>query len=194
MLSKYCPDCGRKMDASIERKMFCAACRRQFTKKPTSDRFKQTREVLNSPEWDRFREYVLHRDGFACQTHFRSGVVKTSQSHAIDHIIPRHVRPELTFVRTNVETLCKSCHNAKTFWEEHGRMVHWDYGPDRWVCYGGTPKQLQAFAELAKITEIVVWPGINLNNVPTRLIVHAPNARDAFIVAQRIAARPLGFV
>lgn len=63
-------------------------------------------------KWANVRKMVLARDHHLCQACKRDGKLK--QGNQIDHIIPAEKRPELFYVLDNLQTLCGSCHSAKT--------------------------------------------------------------------------------
>ena len=46
-----------------------------------------------------------------CRECLRKGLVASTEH--IDHIVDRKMRPELSYERTNLQGLCKACHNAK---------------------------------------------------------------------------------
>lgn len=66
--------------------------------------------------WDRKRKTILVRDGYLCQAHKRQGILKAvgdkPYSAYVDHIRPKAEGG--TDDDDNLETLCRSCHTAKT--------------------------------------------------------------------------------
>jgi 5-methylcytosine-specific restriction endonuclease McrA len=63
--------------------------------------------IFHTPRYKAWRLAVFRRDGFKCRHCGRSG--KRVRLEA-DHIKPRSVFPELTYVVSNGRTLCRSCH------------------------------------------------------------------------------------
>ncbi|MET4254057.1 HNH endonuclease [Bradyrhizobium sp. LA6.7] len=64
--------------------------------------------VIRSPRWKFVRLAAKRRDGFKC-VQCPSNVLLE-----VDHIKPVRTNPELAFELSNLQTLCKSCHSAKT--------------------------------------------------------------------------------
>jgi 5-methylcytosine-specific restriction protein A len=65
--------------------------------------------VLRSTRWKYVRLAAKRRDNFLC---VKCG--KAGQQLEVDHIKPVRDAPELAFELTNLQTLCKACHSAKT--------------------------------------------------------------------------------
>lgn len=65
-----------------------------------------TRNPLNGRRWQLTRAAIRKRDGHRCQG------CGTDQRLAVHHIIPRRLRPDLTYEHANLITLCAACHNA----------------------------------------------------------------------------------
>jgi 5-methylcytosine-specific restriction endonuclease McrA len=65
--------------------------------------------VIRSPRWKVVRLAVKRRDNFCC---VKCG--KAGQQLEVDHIKPVREAPELAFEMSNLQSLCKSCHSAKT--------------------------------------------------------------------------------
>lgn len=65
--------------------------------------------------WQRVRAAVLARSPLCADPfglHRRSGQVVLATD--VDHVVPRHIRPDLAYDRANLQALCKSCHSMKT--------------------------------------------------------------------------------
>ena len=60
-----------------------------------------------SPRWRSLRLLILDRDGWRCRT------CGSSRSLEVDHIIGIHDGGD-AYKPGNLQTLCKSCHSAKT--------------------------------------------------------------------------------
>lgn len=82
-----------------------------------SDRARGTRHERGyGSEWDARRKRILDRDAGLCQACLRSGIVHAvggkPYSAWCDHITPKAEGG--TDDDSNLQTLCRSCHNAKT--------------------------------------------------------------------------------
>jgi 5-methylcytosine-specific restriction endonuclease McrA len=64
--------------------------------------------VIRSPRWKAVRLLAKRRDGFKCVKCNATGQLE------VDHIKPVRAAPELAFELSNLQTLCKPCHSAKT--------------------------------------------------------------------------------
>ncbi len=67
--------------------------------------------------WDKLRAEILKRDNHLCQEHLRRGIPK--QGRHVDHIISKANGG--TDDPSNLQTLCKPCHEAKTSTERAGK-------------------------------------------------------------------------
>ena len=70
----------------------------------------------SSARWQKVRLLALKRDGYLCQECLRNNIVNPKANDA-DHIKMAHGNENLFFDLDNIQALCRSCHNAKT-WEE----------------------------------------------------------------------------
>jgi 5-methylcytosine-specific restriction protein A len=70
-----------------------------------------------SRRWRALRLVVL-REQPLCVECLREGVTKAASE--VDHIVPRHKRPDLAFVRANLQPLCPTHHGQKTRAERGG--------------------------------------------------------------------------
>lgn len=76
-----------------------------------------SRSVNKSRRWQVLRQQAKRRDGWQC--------VKCGERTRleVDHIKPVRSNPELGFDLSNLQTLCVSCHSAKTLEEMgHGKV------------------------------------------------------------------------
>lgn len=64
-----------------------------------------------SRRWRRLRALQLSEFPLCAECERQGEVTLASQ---VDHLQPRRERPDLTFVQTNLESLCASCHAKKT--------------------------------------------------------------------------------
>ena len=66
------------------------------------------RAGLKGPRWERLRRRILDRDNWTCQTCGQS-----AGRMEVDHVVPLHlVGP--AWEASNLQTLCRRCHWAKT--------------------------------------------------------------------------------
>jgi 5-methylcytosine-specific restriction endonuclease McrA len=66
------------------------------------------RWALRDPRWPALRLQALRRDGFRCVQCGARGRLE------VDHIERVDKRPDLAFELSNTQSLCGTCHNAKT--------------------------------------------------------------------------------
>ena len=57
--------------------------------------------------WKRLREYILGK-------HPICNICGKEESKVVDHIIPRQQDKTIEWKETNLQALCKACHNKKT--------------------------------------------------------------------------------
>jgi len=65
-------------------------------------------KVIRSKQWKSLRLEALRRDNFKCVKCGSKGRLE------VDHIKPVRSNPELSFVLTNLQSLCRQCHSRKT--------------------------------------------------------------------------------
>jgi len=88
-------------------------------------------------QWDKLRQRILSRDNHLCQECLRGG--KVTAGNQVDHITPKAKRG--TDDESNLQCLCKPCHDAKTERESaeaQGRTVkrRLTFGADGWPVEG----------------------------------------------------------
>lgn len=78
----------------------------------------QARIFYRSTAWKHKREEILKRDNYECVQCRKEGRLTTQFDAVleIDHIKELKDYPELKLENSNLQTLCRSCHNIK-----HGR-------------------------------------------------------------------------
>lgn len=118
-VARACKDCGNGPRWSR-----CLKCRKLFSNRqslrqrgkgvgPANSNWKEgaTRVAqlfYTSSEWKELRTKVFVRDNYTCQDcNQRGGKLEAN------HIKPRSRFPDLKLVESNIETLCKSCHDKK---------------------------------------------------------------------------------
>ena len=69
---------------------------------------RHSRPFLRTKRWKVLRMEILERDGFACVQCKARGRLE------VDHIEPVRDRPQRAYDPANLQTLCPSCHTAKT--------------------------------------------------------------------------------
>lgn len=78
------------------------------------DKYKRdsaAKRFYNSKMWRIAREKVLIRDNYLCQSCLKQGIIATA--HAVHHIKEYKEHPELALEETNLEAICKPCHNKQ---------------------------------------------------------------------------------
>lgn len=78
--------------------------------------YKKSDPELHTATWERLRAQVIQEQPKCaeCMRLFRMGViVRPKDTFIVHHIIPRSVRPDLTYVRENLEGLCFEHHEQK---------------------------------------------------------------------------------
>lgn len=70
-------------------------------------------QFYQSKEWQSLRQQALDRDHYVCQ------YCGQPNSNTVDHTIPIEYDPSKTTELSNLATVCRQCHRAKTDWE-HG--------------------------------------------------------------------------
>jgi 5-methylcytosine-specific restriction protein A len=76
-----------------------------------SDKYRGSRHDRGyGSEWDKLRLQILKRDGYQCQECKRQGRVTAAQD--VDHI--KRKKDEGTDDPSNLQSLCRPCHIAKT--------------------------------------------------------------------------------
>ena len=87
-----------------------AGVRRQ-SRSHMQDRTRDRHAFLNSSQWLAIRRRVL-ADQPLCVECQKQGVVTAATD--VDHIKPRHIRPDLATDFANLQALCHKCHSKKT--------------------------------------------------------------------------------
>lgn len=86
-----------------------------------ADRSRGTRQERGyGAAWERQRARILERDGGLCQPCLRHGLVHVGKD--VDHVVPRQRGG--TEDDSNLQTICRPVHKAKTAAEAQGRA--WD--------------------------------------------------------------------
>ncbi|MFC6644442.1 HNH endonuclease [Granulicella cerasi] len=67
--------------------------------------------------WKWIRLVALRRDKYLCQHCLRDGRVTPALD--VDHIVPIASAPQLRLTLSNLQSLCRPCHRAKTVRSEH---------------------------------------------------------------------------
>lgn len=79
-----------------------------------------TDPFYNSLPWWKLRAKVAKRAYRCalCATPFRKGEVKV-----VDHIVRRKARPDLALEESNLQVLCKTCHDSVKKRMENGKQI-----------------------------------------------------------------------
>lgn len=75
------------------------------------------RRIRSSARWQKMRALQIAREPL-CRECARRGVVRAATQ--VDHIEPLRLRPELAFVRSNLQSLCDPCTGRKNAEERRG--------------------------------------------------------------------------
>ena len=90
---------------------------------PKQERKTRSDPYLKTHHWQKLRLQALKRDAYTCQICKAEGIIKvvgiTRTDHAVDHIKPTRLFPELIKDMDNLQTLCRSCHDTKTRAEQN---------------------------------------------------------------------------
>lgn len=143
--------------------MFCQQCREKYVtrnvRKKTSRATATTKHKADS-RWSGttgIRKTALARDCNACAVCSLIGRGYPSESHQVDHIAPRHARPDLRWTLDNLQTLCLAHHSQKTWREErYGRVVDWNVLRNRRIITG-EPHLINRSYELGLLTDVEIW-------------------------------------
>ena len=77
------------------------------------------RRALSTARWQRLRRTILNRDGWRCSR------CKSARRLQVHHIIEKHVRHDLIFEPTNLQTVCAPCHDAHHRPDVHPEIQEW---------------------------------------------------------------------
>jgi len=103
--------CGDKRCPNLSKRRFCPKHEREYKARHPS-----ARGVYNSRQWDELKAQVLREEPICAVSHC------TELSTEADHILGVRQRPDLAFVRMNLQGMCKRHHSAKTARETFGRL------------------------------------------------------------------------
>lgn len=122
--------CSRCNKAAIDRGL-CSTHTRTPYSTPNSMRMRTSfnHSVYQTAQWRRLRIQALDKMPL-CMCCKRHGA--TTPTIDIDHIIPIRLDPSLSYVLSNLQGMCKSCHSMKTQHENKG--VIYDYTRARTMC------------------------------------------------------------
>ena len=67
-------------------------------------------QFYQTKAWKRKREAILRRDNYQCQECRRYGRIR--QATTVHHIRHFDEYPELALTASNLQSLCRACHNA----------------------------------------------------------------------------------
>lgn len=71
--------------------------------------------VYRRTAWQAARKATLHRDGYRCRKCGKAGVLE------VDHITPLRIDSSKPYDLSNLQSLCRPCHFAKTA-AENGKV------------------------------------------------------------------------
>ncbi|GAN84051.1 HNH endonuclease signature motif containing protein [Novacetimonas hansenii] len=85
---------------------------------PVEEKRKENQKSYDN-HWRKFSNAFRKKHLF-CKQCLKEGVYTYSDLH-VDHIIPLVQRPDLKYVESNLQVLCRSCHGKKTYKETLGK-------------------------------------------------------------------------
>ena len=92
-------------------------------------------KFYNSKRWRRLRDYVVERDHHECKFCLAKGIITTDRKPGVvlevDHIMSIIDYPTLVLDETNLQTLCRLCHNKKHKKYKKMQMSH-QIDDDEW--------------------------------------------------------------
>lgn len=124
MKSRVCPSCYKKHQGKFS---FCSQCARKYNeiqRKLNPDAAERKR-FLDRKTWNMVRNRILARDDFTCRIHLFIGQVLKRPDNPVDHFTPRQTNESWWYNDENLWTLCSSCHNRKSRFEELGFRPNW---------------------------------------------------------------------
>lgn len=71
--------------------------------------------------WQRIRLQALQRDCYLCRPCYREG--RTTVAVDVDHIIPIKAAPDKRLELSNLQSICRECHNKKTSIESTNTLL-----------------------------------------------------------------------
>lgn len=101
--ARFCPHCQQAFMGPR------CACRREAQHRYDRERGVD-RQFYSTRRWRRFRRRILARDVWCVLCLAERKRLAT----VVDHIAPRHERPDLAYNAENCRGLCVSCHNRRT--------------------------------------------------------------------------------
>ena len=83
-------------------------------------------DLLKNSQWAICREIIFKTYGTNCMR--CAATKKEARSIQVDHIVPRHVRPDMTYRLVNLQVLCDECNRKKGVSENKD----WDCREGEW--------------------------------------------------------------
>jgi 5-methylcytosine-specific restriction enzyme A len=114
-------------------------------------------------EWNRLRQTILRRDQHLCQSCLKLG--RPTPANQVDHILAKAKGG--TDDDTNLQALCKPCHEAKSA-EERGFKVAIVTGADGWPYTPSKDKQESATGPSWEMRKHLVLKGASNGLTRTR--------------------------
>ena len=103
---------------------FCPKYMKEYNRQYNrEERPEYSRRLYKTARWQRLRKRVLLEHPLCAGCERQGRVTKAT---VVDHIIPHKGNPELFWDESNLQALCKSCHDRKTTrearWGEEGKV------------------------------------------------------------------------
>lgn len=106
-MKKICNRCGKIV--GYKEKCNCRETRRQL--KPQQNNEKEQEDLLSKHKykWWKLREEIIKRDDGFCQRCYYKYDIINDEKLEVHHIKSRKNYPELTFDKSNLITICRTC-------------------------------------------------------------------------------------
>lgn len=111
MKERYCV--AHKIDAANNS---TTKSQKRYKKYDTLFRNKDHKAFYNSKEWKELREFVLEKNGGLCLECSKRDIL--TKADVVDHIIPIEYDFTKRLDLSNLQPLCHTCHNRKTYIEQ----------------------------------------------------------------------------
>ncbi|ATW83115.1 HNH endonuclease signature motif containing protein [Weizmannia coagulans] len=104
--------CAKSGCRNLTTNGYCDEHRKDTNREYNLTRDERVTRFYKSRQWEMTRKLVLVRDHGLCQMCLKHR--KIVPASLVDHIIPVRVNWSLRLNKSNLQSLCVSCHNAKT--------------------------------------------------------------------------------
>ena len=161
-----------------------------------TERVSGTRKFVNSAKWKKTAALIRARDDWTCQNCILfdrlrvskvKGGAKDNREFPVDHIAPRHVRPDLKWRRENLLTICPFCHASKIGFETNGFEIDWLTDPRVVVLNSSfVPEQFRDYNLIRRANRLEID---RISKSREQFLILEREFRDAFQIARRLEGR-----